>query len=117
MPRLVCPQCKLSYHSATLPTYLLSASGACCPRCGAPLTEADSHPSADRRPRLSSTRERHHAAVQRSLSWAEEAARDGDYPGALAWLATIEAVQGELPRAFDAKRQAWAARAPAAAQQ
>ena len=34
----------------------------------------------------------------------------GDYAGALAWLATIEAVGGELPAALEARRRTWATR-------
>jgi hypothetical protein len=49
--------------------------------------------------------------VQRSLGWAEQAAAERQYQTALAWLATVEAVDGELPPAFAAKRQAWAAAA------
>jgi hypothetical protein len=48
------------------------------------------------------------------LTWAEQAAGAGQYATALAWLATIEAVEGELPPGFDAKRRAWAASADAA---
>jgi hypothetical protein len=113
--KLLCPRCGLSYDGATLPQYLLSASAGSCPRCAAPLTETSRDPEPERRPRLGSTAERHQAAVQRSLTWAEEAASAGQYATALAWLATIEAVEGELPPAFDAKRRAWAANAQAVA--
>lgn len=115
MPRLLCPRCGLSYDGATLPQYLLSASGASCPRCAAPLTRPDRDPDPERRPRLGSTPERHRAAVRRSLTWAEQAAGAGQYGAALALLATIEAVEGELPPRFVAKRRAWAASAQAAA--
>jgi hypothetical protein len=52
--------------------------------------------------------ERHRAAVARTLSWAEDAAARGDYSAALSWLATVEAVEGELSPALDAKQRAWA---------
>jgi hypothetical protein len=111
VPELMCQRCGLSYDGSTLPQYLLSASRASCPRCAAPLTTADPDPR--RRPRLASAPERHRAAVQRSVGWAERAAADGDFAGALAWLATIEAVDGGLPSGVDAQRRAWAAAAQA----
>jgi len=115
MPRLTCPHCGLSYDSTTLPQYLLSPRAASCPHCAAPLTKASPDPDPDRRPRLGSTPERHRAAVQRTLGWADQAAADGDYAAALAWLATIEAIDGELPPGAGEKRRAWAATAHAAA--
>jgi hypothetical protein len=51
--------------------------------------------------------ERHRAAVRRSLTSADEAARDGDYEGALAWLATIEAVTDDLPPGVESRRKTW----------
>jgi hypothetical protein len=109
VPRLTCPACGLSYASATLPQYLLSATGASCPRCSTPLARAaGERQDSARRPRLGSTPERHHAALQRTIRWAEEAAARGDYPTAFSWLAAIEAVEGELPKALEAKRRAWA---------
>ena len=48
--------------------------------------------------------------MRQSAGWAEDAAREGDYAGALAWLATIEAVAGELPAALEERRRAWATR-------
>lgn len=86
MRRLRCPRCGLTYCGATLPQYLLCASGASCPRCAAALFEASPEPD-----------DRHHAT-------------------ALAWPAAIEAVAGELPPAPDAKRRAWAASARAVAE-
>ena len=115
MPRLACPRCGLSYDSATLPDYLLSATGPSCPRCSAALVRPGRGAEAERRPRLGSTPERHRAALRRSLSWAEQAAADGDYQVALSWLATIEAVEGSLPTGMDEKRRVWAASAHAAA--
>ena len=113
MPKLVCPRCALMYDGATLPQFLLSASGASCPRCATPLVHTSDDPDPNRRPRLGSTPERHQAAVARTLHWAEQAAADGEYAAALAWLATIEVVEGKLPAVFDAKRRTWAARAQA----
>jgi hypothetical protein len=75
------------------------------------------HPDADeraRRPRFGSTMERHRAALRRTLDWAEDAANDADYATALAWLATIEAVEGELPKELEARRHAWGQRRKAA---
>ena len=113
-----CTNCGLTYRSATVPHYLLSSSGASCPRCGAPLTHAAAGGDArtSRRP-LDSTMERsqrHQEAVRQSAGWAEDAACEGDYAGALAWLAIIEAVAGELPPALEARRRAWATRARSA---
>ena len=53
--------------------------------------------------------DRHLAAVASTLSWAEEAAERGDYAEALAWLTTVEAVDGELPDCYVTKRSALAA--------
>lgn len=118
MRALECTNCGLSYGSATVPDYLLSSSGASCPRCGAPLAHAAAQVRAggdartSRRPLAPTTErsQRHREAVRQSAGWAEDAAREGDYADALAWLATIEAVAGELPRALEARRRAWASR-------
>lgn len=104
---LRCTQCGLSYGSAAIPQHLLSSAGASCPRCGAWLVEA--REGTRRWPRSPAT-ERHRIAVERSLRWAEQAAEQGDYANALSWLATIEAVDGELPTPYDARRVDWAAR-------
>jgi hypothetical protein len=111
---LTCASCGLRYGRARLPEHLLSAGGASCPRCGAPLsTEARAETAPTRRPRFGSTPERHREAVRRTLAWAEEAAAEGDYRTALSWLATIEAVDGELPAGLEARRRAWATHARA----
>ena len=110
MPALVCTRCGLRYDSAALPDYLLSAWGPSCPRCAAALEEEAQDVAADRRPRLGTTLERHRAAVRRTLVWAEQAAAAGDCATAVAWLATIEAIDGRLPAGFEAKRRAWARR-------
>jgi hypothetical protein len=43
--------------------------------------------------------------VRRTLGWAEDAARQEDYSTALSWLATIEAVEGELSDGVEARRR------------
>jgi hypothetical protein len=72
------------------------------------LTDAGLGTTREARPRLGSTPERHRAAVARTVSWAEEAAADGDYSTALSWLATVEAVEGRLTPELDSKQRAWA---------
>lgn len=110
MRRLRCQSCGLSYSSATLPAQLLSSSGAACPRCGSPLSDDPAVPDPARRPRFGSTPDRHRAAIGRTVAWAEDAARRADYAAALSWLATIEAVEGELTEGLQARRRAWAHR-------
>lgn len=106
MPALECTNCGLTYGRATSAHDLLSSTGAACPRCSSPLAL-----SAGARFGSSAYRsERHAAAVRQSVAWAEDAAREGDYAGALAWLATVEAVGGELSGALAARRRGWAAR-------
>jgi hypothetical protein len=105
---VVCPSCGLSYGRATLTQHVHAAAGASCPRCGTTLTESHRATARERRPRLGSTAERHRAAVARTLSWAEEAAATGHFSTALSWLATIEAVEGGLSPALDAKQRDWA---------
>jgi hypothetical protein len=51
---------------------------------------------------------RHEAAVFHTLSWADEAAADHDYAGALAWLDVIEAIGDRLPEEHQYKRATWA---------
>jgi hypothetical protein len=111
---LVCPACGLSYGSATLTQHLLSASGASCPRCGATLVESPrSGHGAPGRARPPARDARHRDAVRRTVQWAREAAGNGDYREALAWLATIEAIDAELPAGAEAWRRDWARRAAA----
>jgi hypothetical protein len=110
VPALMCTRCGLRYHGAALPDYLLSAWGPSCPRCGAPLKQEPEHVARERRAHLGSALERHGSAVRRTLTWAEEAAAEGDCATAVAWLATIEAIDGRLPAGFEAKRRAWALR-------
>jgi hypothetical protein len=109
--RLVCSGCGLSYDGATLPQFLLGASGASCPRCGAVLKEPGGPPQRRARRGRPSRFARHQAAVRQTLTFADEAAADGDHRTALAWLATIEAVDGVLPPGAERKRLAWAAAA------
>jgi hypothetical protein len=52
---------------------------------------------------------RYRAAVARSLSWADEAAENGDHADALSWLRTIEAIGDQLNAEYQAKRQLWMA--------
>lgn len=111
MSTVVCPSCGLSYGRATVTDHVHAATGASCPRCGTALTDAGRGTTRGRRPRLGSTPERHRAAIARTVSWAEEAAARGDYGTALSWLATVEAVEGRLPPALDAKQRVWASSA------
>lgn len=52
-------------------------------------------------------RDRHLAAVARSLGWAQESAARGDYAEALSWVGVVEAIGDALPDGFEIKRQAW----------
>lgn len=106
MPALECTNCGLTYGRATAAHALLSSTGAACPRCSSRLALATGAPAASRR----DGSERHDAAVRQSVVWAEEAASEGDYAGALAWLATVEAVGDELSEALAARRRGWSAR-------
>ena len=51
--------------------------------------------------------DRHQIAVLSSLRCADESAAGGDYRDALAWLRTVEVVDGPLPVAYEHKRAAW----------
>ncbi|HEY5144979.1 MAG TPA: hypothetical protein VII98_15870 [Solirubrobacteraceae bacterium] len=51
---------------------------------------------------------RHEAAVMQTLGWADEAAADHDYTGALEWLAVIEATGSPLSQEHLGKRATWA---------
>jgi hypothetical protein len=50
----------------------------------------------------------HAVAVRHTLSWADEAAADRDYAGALAWLDVIEAIGDRLSEEHQRKRATWA---------
>ena len=56
---------------------------------------------------LDSARDRHLAAVARSLGWARESAARGDYADALGWVRVVEAIGDAVPHEYEAKRQAW----------
>jgi hypothetical protein len=58
---------------------------------------------------------KHAVAVAKTLRYAVDAAAGGDYPDALAWLATVEAIGDVLPQEYETKRTVWqlAARAHA----
>ena len=48
------------------------------------------------------------AVIHRAFAWADEAAADHDYAGALAWLEVIEAIGCPLPEEQLRKRATWA---------
>ena len=106
MPALECCNCGLTYGRATAAHHLLSSTGAVCPRCSSPLALA----TVPRAGAKTDALERHAAAMRQSVAWAEDAANEGDYVGAIAWLATVEAVGGELSGPLVARRRGWAAR-------
>ncbi len=62
-----------------------------------------------------SGRTKHEAAVMRTLAWADEAAADHDYAGALDWLAVITAIGCPLSDEHLGKQAAWAVAAREAA--
>jgi hypothetical protein len=45
--------------------------------------------------------------VAKTLQYAVDAAADGDYADALAWLATVEAIGDVLPDEYETRRAAW----------
>lgn len=51
---------------------------------------------------------KHEAAVMRTLEWADEAAANHDYVGALQWLAVIEAIGCPLSDEHLGKQTTWA---------
>lgn len=53
--------------------------------------------------------ERHALAVRQTLRWAARAAREGDYERALAWLTTVERVDGRLTEDQQRQREVWRA--------
>jgi hypothetical protein len=48
------------------------------------------------------------AVIHHAFAWADEAAADHDYAGALAWLEVIEAIGCPLPEEQLRKRATWA---------
>lgn len=50
---------------------------------------------------------KHAVAVAKTLRYAVDAAADGDYSDALAWLATVEAIGDVLPEEYETKRATW----------
>ena len=58
----------------------------------------------------------HEAAVIQTLRWADDAAAERDYAGALEWLVAIEAIGDQLSEVHLGKRAVWelAARGAAA---
>ncbi|MFL5816826.1 MAG: hypothetical protein ACJ76L_04415 [Conexibacter sp.] len=53
--------------------------------------------------------ERHALSIRQSLRWAERAAHEGDYDRALAWLDTVERVEGCLGDEWRHARDMWIA--------
>jgi hypothetical protein len=60
--------------------------------------------AAAEQPRLT----QHEAAIFHTLSWADEAAAEHDYAGALEWLEVIEAIGDRLSEEHERKRATWA---------
>jgi hypothetical protein len=56
---------------------------------------------------LGRDRDRHLAAVARSLGWAQESAARGDYADALGWVQMVEAIGDLIPEEYEIKRRAW----------
>jgi hypothetical protein len=50
---------------------------------------------------------KHAVAVAKTLGYAVDAAAEGDYPDALAWLATVEAIGDVLPQEYETMRAVW----------
>jgi hypothetical protein len=72
--------------------------------------ESDAAVEARRHRFVMTTAERHEHAVEQTLCWAQEAAARNDAADALAWLAVVEAVDGELPLVWQRARASWLAR-------
>jgi hypothetical protein len=65
-----------------------------------------------RRGRLSlATVDAHQSAIAKTLALADEAAAQGDYADALAWLAMVEALGDNLPERYVIARRGWRAAA------
>ena len=92
-----------------VPVLTLWAGGDVCPRCARSLHYHARRPTTPLVAVPTGARpvDRHPEAVARTLSWADDAADDGDHREALAWLAVIERVDGELPATYATKRDAW----------
>ena len=46
-------------------------------------------------------------ALDRTLAWAEEAARNGDYFSAVRWLDTLDAIDDGIPAGYRDRRRRW----------
>ena len=49
----------------------------------------------------------HDWARDRTLAWAEDAARHGDYFSAVRWLDTLEAIDDGIPAGYRDRRRRW----------
>jgi hypothetical protein len=50
---------------------------------------------------LDRDRDRHLAAVARSLGWTQESAARGDYADALSWVQVVEAIGEPIPHQYE----------------
>ena len=77
-------------------------------RAGQELRRAKPGASGGARP---AARSRHRLALERTLSWADEAARQDDFEQARAWLDMIVAMGDRLPAEYADKHSYWIRRA------